>query len=173
MATYEKTGYERANSLPLNIVRGITTQNNVTLQAQPCALYGQVTDNGNLLEGVTVTATSPDKVVVGTTDANGNYSIELVSDTYTVVFSNKGYLSKRTSISLAPFEDRHLDVSIVKSKSNNTTTFLFGFDLPHSLMVIGLMLALVTICVALFINFKVRKKPELLVRDPQEEKKDE
>jgi hypothetical protein len=39
-------------------------------------------------------------------------------------------------------------------------------------MVIGLILALITISVALFINFKVRKKPELLGRDPQEDKID-
>ena len=63
---------------------------------------------------------------------------------------------------MAPFEDRPLSVSIAPSKDDNTTTYLFGFDLPHSLMVIGMMMALATICVALFINFKVRKKPELL-----------
>ena len=171
VATFEKKGYERTNSLPLNIVRGVTTQDNASMQAQPCTLFGQVTENGAPLEGVTVSATGTDRVVVATTDSNGNYSVQLTSDSYAVVFSKKGYDSKDLSISLAPFEDRHLDVSIVRSKSNNTATFLFGFDLPHSLMVVGLMLALVTICVALFINFKVRKKPELLVRDPQEEEK--
>ena len=173
VATFEKKGYERTNSLPIEIVRGATTQTNASMQAQPCKLYGQVMDNGNVLEGVTVTATGQDRVVVGTTDGNGNYSLQLVSDSYTVTFSKKGYDSKQSSISLAPFEDRILDMTIVKSKSNNTATYLFGFDLPHSLMVIGMMLALITICVALFINFKVRKKPELLGKDPQEEKKEE
>ena len=173
VATYEKKGYERTNSLPLDIVRGVTTQSNASMQAQPCKLFGQVNENGAPLEGVTVTATGQDRVVVGTTDSNGNYSIQLTSDSYTVVFGKKGYDSKDLSISLAPFEDRHLDISIIRSKSNNTATFLFGFDLPHSLMVVGLMLALITICVGLFINFKVRKRPELLVRDPQEEEKKE
>jgi hypothetical protein len=173
VATFTKNGYDRANSLPLNIFRGITTQDNVSLQAQPCTLFGKVTENGNPQDGVTITARGPDKDVVGTTDVNGNYSIQLTSDSYTVTFSKKGFDPKDVSVSLAPFEDRRLDASIVKSKSNNTATYLFGFDLPHSLMVVGMMMALATICVALFINFKVRKKPELLGKDPQGDVKKE
>jgi hypothetical protein len=172
VATFTKNGYDRANSLPLNIFRGVTTQENVSMAAQPCILFGKVIENGNPQDGVTVTARGQDKQVVGTTDANGNYSIQLTSDSYTVTFSKKGFDPKDVAVSLAPFEDRRLDVSIVKSKSNNTTTYLFGFDLPHSLMIVGMIMALGTICVALFINFKVRKKPELLGQDPQEDTKE-
>ena len=142
---------------------------NATMQAQPCTLYGRVTENGNPQDGVTVTAQGTDSIRTGTTDANGNYSLKLTSDTYMVTFSKKDFDAKAVSVSLAPFEDRQIDVSIVKSKSNNTTTYLFGFDLPHSLMIVGLIMALGTICVALFINFKVRKKPELLGIEPQDE----
>ena len=172
VATFTKNGYDRANSLPLNMIRGVTVQENASIQAQPCTLFGKVTENGNPQDGVTVTAQGQDKVVVGTTDANGNYSIKLTSDSYVVSFSKKGFDTKQASVTLAPFEERPLDVSIVKSKSNNTATYLFGFDLPHSLMIIGLMMALATICVALFINFKVRKKPELLGNDPKENEKE-
>jgi hypothetical protein len=172
VATFTKNGYDRANSLPLNIFRGVTTQENVSMVAQPCILFGKVTENGNPQDGVTVTARGQDKQVVGTTDVNGNYSIQLTSDSYTVTFSKKGFDTKDVPVSLAPFEDRRLDTSIVKAKNNNTTTYLFGFDLPHSLMIVGMMMALATICVALFINFKVRKKPELLGKDPQEDVKE-
>ena len=171
MATFTKLGYDRTNSLPLEITRGVTSLDNATLQAQPCTLYGRVTENGNPQDGVTVTAQGTDSIKTGTTDANGNYSLKLTSDTYTVTFSKKDFDAKAVSVSLAPFEDRQIDVSIVKSKSNNTTTYLFGFDLPHSLMIVGLIMALGTICVALFINFKVRKKPELLGIEPQDEMK--
>lgn len=173
VATFQKNGYDRTNSLPIEIVRGITLQQNASMQAQPCTLYGQITENGNPQEGVTVTAQGTDKVVVGTTDNNGNYSLQLTSDSYTVTFSKKGFDSKQASISLAPFENRLLDESITRSMNNNTATYLFGFDLPHSLMVIGLILSLATICVGLFINFRVRKKPELLGKDPKEDKKEE
>jgi hypothetical protein len=173
VATFTKNGYDKANTLPLNIVRGVTVQKNESMTSQPCTLFGKVTDNGNSQDGVTVTAKGTDKVVVGTTDANGNYSIQLTSDSYTVTFSKKGFDSKDVSLALSPFESRRLDTSIVKATSNNTATYLFGFDLPHSLMVIGMIMALATICVALFINFKVRKKPELLGKDPQEEKKED
>jgi hypothetical protein len=173
VATFTKKGYDRTNSLPLEIFRGITTIENASMQAQPCTLFGQVTQNGGPLEGVKVTAVGHDTIKVGTTDTNGNYSIQLTSDSYVVTFSKKNFDSKEVSISLAPFEDRHIDATILKSKSNNTAVFLFGFDLSHSLMVIGLMLALITICIALFINFRVRKRPELLGRDPQEDKRDE
>jgi len=169
VATFTKLGYDRTNSLPLEITRGVTSLDNATLQAQPCTLYGRVTENGNPQDGVTVTAQGTDSIRTGTTDANGNYSLKLTSDTYTVTFSKKDFDAKAVSVSLAPFEDRQIDVSIVKSKSNNTTTYLFGFDLPHSLMIVGLIMALGTICVALFINFKVRKKPELLGIEPQDE----
>jgi hypothetical protein len=171
VATFTKLGYDRTNTLPLEITRGVTTLKNASMQAQPCTLFGHVTENGNPQDGVTITARGQDTVKTGTTDANGNYSIQLTSDTYTVTFTKSDYDAKDVAVSLAPFEDRQLDVSIVKSKSDNTTTYLFGFDLPHSLMVIGLILALVTICAALFINFKVRKDPELLGQDPQDEKK--
>jgi hypothetical protein len=172
VASFTKNGYDRANSLPLNIFRGITTQENVSLVAQPCTLFGKVTENGNPLEGVLVTARGQDKVVVGATDSNGNYSIKLTADTYNVTFSKKNFDPNVVQITLAPFEDRPLSVSIAPSKDDNTTTYLFGFDLPHSLMVIGMMMALATICVALFINFKVRKKPELLDQDPQKDAKE-
>jgi hypothetical protein len=173
VATFTKIGYDRANSLPLNIFRGVTTQDNASLQAQPCTLFGKVTENGNPEDGVVITARGSDKQVVGTTDANGNYSIQLTSDSYTVTFSKKGFDPKDVSVSLAPFQHRQLDTSIVKSKNNYTATYLFGFDLSHSLMIVGLIMALATICVALFINFKVRKKPELLGQDPQEDTKKE
>jgi hypothetical protein len=172
VVTFEKKGYERTNSLPLEIIRGVTKQQNASMQAQPARLSGRVTDNNNPVDGVTVTVISQYKSEVVNTDTTGNFSIQLTSDTYTVTFSKKGYDPKEVSISIAPFEDRKIDVSIVKSKSNNSATFLFGFDLPHSLMVVGLMLALITICVALFINFKVRKKPEMLGKDPDEGKKE-
>lgn len=173
VVTFDKKGYERTNSLPLDILRGITSQENASMQAQPCTLFGQVTENGKPQEGVTVTAQGTDSVKSSITDSNGNYTIKLTSDSYRITFSKKNYDAKEVSITLDPFEVRHLEVSILKTKSNNTNTFLFGFDLPHSLMVIGLMLALLTICVALFINFKVRKKPELLGKDPQGEQKEE
>ncbi|MGD0817884.1 MAG: carboxypeptidase-like regulatory domain-containing protein [Methanomassiliicoccales archaeon] len=173
VATFTKKGYDRTNSLPLEISRGISSQENATMQAQPCTLFGQVTENSNPQEGVTVTVRGQDNIVkTGTTDTNGNYSIQLTSDSYTVTFSKKNFDAKEVSVSLAPFEDRRLDASIVKSKSNNTVTYLFGFDLSHSLMILGLMMALATICVALFINFKVRKKPELLGEDPKKDKKE-
>lgn len=172
VATFTKNGYDRANSLPLNLIRGVITQENVSMVAQPCILFGTVTENGNPQEGVTVTARGADTVWTGTTYANGNYSIQLTSDSYTVTFSKKGFDSKEVPVSLAPFEDRRLDASIVKSKNGNATTYLFGFDLPHSLMVVGLILALGTICTALFVNFKVRKKPELLGQDPKEDIKE-
>ena len=171
VANFTKNGYANYNSLPLIIVRGVTLQQNASMEAQPGKLFGKVTENGNPQEGVTVTAQGADKVVVGTTDANGNYSIQLISDTYTVTFSKKGFDPKAVPVSLAPFENRSLDASIVKSV-NSTATYLFGFDLSHSLMIIGLMMALATICVALFINFKVRKKPELLSKEPRDDKKE-
>jgi hypothetical protein len=170
VATFTKLGYDRNFSFPLEIVRGVTTLENASMQAQPCTLYGQVTENGVPQEGVTVTVRGNDVVKTDTTDAKGNYSIQVTSDSYTITFTKKDFDAKDVTVTLAPFEDRQLDVSIVKTKSDNTTTYLFGFDLPHSLMVIGLMLSLITICAALFINFKVRKRPELLGKDPQEEK---
>jgi hypothetical protein len=170
VATFTKLGYERTNSLPLGITRGVTAYENASMQAQPCTLFGRVTENGVAQDGVTVTARGQDTTWTGTTDTNGNYSIKLTADSYTVTFTKKDYDPKDVSVTLAPFEDRQLDASIAKSKNNNTATYLFGFDLPHSLMVIGLIMALATICAALFINFKVRKRPELLGKDPQEEK---
>jgi hypothetical protein len=47
-------------------------------------------------------------------------------------------------------------------RENNTQTYLFGFDLAHSLMVVGLTISLVLLIVALFFSIKVRKKPEIL-----------
>ena len=66
VATFTKMGYDRTNSLPLDINRGITSQENASMQAQPCTLFGQVTENGNPQDGVTITAKGQDTVKIGT-----------------------------------------------------------------------------------------------------------
>jgi hypothetical protein len=90
--TASKNGYQTSSQTSIRVVAGQTTNLNFTLTPLPTTghITGTVTDaNGNPIEGAQVTAGSNS----ASTNATGDYSIELAAGTYNVTVSADGYQS--------------------------------------------------------------------------------
>ncbi|KAF5063494.1 Carboxypeptidase regulatory-like domain protein [anaerobic digester metagenome] len=164
-----KVGYYKSDPVALLMVRGTTNTTNFYMEEQPADLGGKVEYDGKGLNGVTVKLSSSLFTAETVTDEDGNYTFSQVpSGSYTITFSKESFLSRSLSVGLTPFEVRELDVEMEYDNANNTQTFLLGLDLAHSLMVIGLSVSIMVLIVGIYINYKVRRKPELLERDDSE-----
>jgi hypothetical protein len=165
-----KIGYYSSDPMPpVVMVRGETKSVDFVLQEQPAELGGKVEYDGSGLKGVTVKISSALFTAETVTDENGNYTFSQVpSGTYTITFSKESFLSRSLSVGLTPFEVRELDVEMEYDNVNNTQTFILGLDLAHSLMVIGLTVSIMVLIVGIYVNYRIRRKPELLDRDESE-----
>ncbi|MBM4237239.1 MAG: carboxypeptidase regulatory-like domain-containing protein [Euryarchaeota archaeon] len=175
VAYAEKTGYWTAyHTEPVVIVRGRTTMLNFTLDEQPAKLFGKVTWGGSPVVGVQVMLQSATFTTSTNTDANGNYTVSNVpTGSYTLDFRKQGYVDKSIQISLSPFEEKRYDVVLDKEPVEGSTGFIPGFDLPHSLMIVGLILAIIILIASIIIRHKIGQKPELLAVEEEPEKKEE
>ncbi len=166
-----KVGYYTSDPQPpVVLVRGETKSLDFVLQEQPADLGGKVEYDGNGLKGVTVKLSSPLFSAETVTDEDGNYTFSQVpSGTYTMTFSKDSFLSRTVNVGLTPFEVRELNVEMEYDTANNTQTFLLGLDLAHSLMVVGLIVSIVVLIIGIYVNYKIRRKPELLDQDESEQ----
>lgn len=162
-----KVGYYSSDPMPpVVLIRGETKSVDFVLQEQPAELGGKVEYDGSGLKGVTVKLSSSLFTAETVTDEDGNYTFSQVpSGSYTITFSKESFLTNSMSVGLTPFEVRELDVEMEYDNANNTQTFLLGLDLAHSLMVIGLTVSIMVLVVGIYVNYKIRRKPELLDRD--------
>lgn len=168
--TASKVGYYDSEPMPaVVLVRGEPEVRNFVLEEQTADLGGVVMYDGNGLKGVTVKLSSPLFTAVTVTDDDGNYTFSQVpSGSYTVTFSKESFLSRSLNVGLTPFEVRRLNVEMEFDSVNNTQTFLLGLDLAHSLMIVGLTVSIMVLVVGIYINYKIRRKPELLDKDDSE-----
>lgn len=170
VAHAEKEGYNTDHyDLPVVVVRGETTEVNFTLEQPPAILFGQVMFGTRGLAGVTVQISSGDSSKSTITDSNGFYRITDISvGAYIITFSKQDYFQQQFEITFSPSQIENLDVAMEK-ETGAGEGFIPGFDLPHSLMLTGLILALITLIFALFVRMRIEKKPELLEREELEE----
>lgn len=173
IAYAEREGYDRTYyPTPVTVVRGASVDMNFTLTEQPSRLLGKVTFNNAPLSGVRVTAVGDDMSErVVQTDGEGIYRFDTIpAGHYTLTFTRSGYDSVEVSVNLAPLKDNVKDAQMKRAAVQGGEGFFPGYDLSHSLMIIGLALSLITIVAALFIRYRVRRRPDLL---SEEEEKSE
>lgn len=165
-----KVGYYSSDPMPpVVMVRGQTAEVDFVLREQPADLGGKVEYDGAGLKGVVVKLSSALYTVETVTDEDGNYSFSQVpSGSYTMTFSKDSFLTKTLSVGLSPFEVREMSVELEYDSANNTQTFILGLDLAHSLMIIGLTVSLMVLIIGIYVNYRIRRKPELLDRDESE-----
>ena len=165
----EKVGYRLSiNATPILIKKGSMSVVNFSLEEQPATLFGKVLSNGEAVEGALVTIGEGDARLQTTSDQGGNYTLtDLVAGTYTVTVEKEGYVKNSITVNIKPFEERRMDLS-VDQEAEEADTYLAGFDLPHSLMIAGLALALVILSVAIVIRFRVIRDPGLLAEEEEE-----
>ncbi len=167
----KKLGYYDSKPMPaVVLVRGVEPNKvDLVLKEQTADLGGRVEYDGSGLKGVTVKLSSPLFTAETITNENGNYTFSKVpSGTYVMTFSKEDFLSKTLNVGLNPFEVRELDLDMEYDSANNTQSFILGLDLAHSLMVIGLTVSIMLLVIGIYVNHKVRRKPELLDRDDSE-----
>jgi len=172
VAIAQKAGYEvETYPHPVEVERGVVTVVDFEMEGQPGRLFGNVTFGGARIAGAQVSVLSNNvEIAHATTNSSGGYTIVgLSAGTYTVTFSKEGYGSTSQVIQFSAFEERHLDGTLKADNLISGGGFVPGYDLPHSLMIVGFFLALVMVSVALFIRFKVSKKPDLLPKDEAED----
>ena len=135
-------------------------------------LLGKVTLNGAPCDGVSVQLLQGSAVIKQTvTDANGNYTItNVVAGDYLLEFTESGFQDKGVPTSVAPNREQRLDVSMQLTPVEGLPGFIDGLDLTHSLMVVGLIMALGMIAVAFFVSNKGKKRSDLLAVPEEEDK---
>ncbi|MBC7108414.1 MAG: carboxypeptidase regulatory-like domain-containing protein [Methanomassiliicoccales archaeon] len=170
IAYAEKQGYWTSYfNEPVVIIRGKKTVLNFTLVEQPAKLYGRVYFGDSPVAGVQVVLQSQSFSASTTTDANGNYTLSNVpAGTYSLTFRKQGYQEKTVQITLSPFEEKRYDFSIEREAIEESSGFIPGFDLPHSLMVVALSVAIIILIISLFIRFKIVQNPELMAQEEPE-----
>jgi hypothetical protein len=175
-----KLGYNTSSYLGVIVVRpGAATWVNFSLEEQPASLSGKTTmaDGTTPLEGVVVQLVSTDFSAQTTSDAKGHYSLQRIpAGPYTLTYTKSGYQKQAYTMNFNPYEVKTFDAKLERS-ATEPSTYLFGYDLAHSLMIIGLVLALVTMCAAIFLVLRLGHRPDLLVKieedEPDRDKKDE
>ena len=178
VAYAEKRGYNPAGiTEPIILERGDTHKLNFTLEKQAASIYGTVYgENSNALEGVKVTLSPTDSSAASVviTDSNGNFTISDVPvGDYTITFEKDNYHSNQQNVAFGPYENKRLDVSLTRT-TKNTTAILFGYDLTHSMMIIGFGVGLVMVLFGIVICLRVLKKPEILAKiETEDEPKNE
>jgi hypothetical protein len=164
--------YDSAQQPPVTMARNVTVNLDFVLDEQPAELKGRVVYQGDGLSGVKVVIVSDQFTSTVYTDENGNYTFQLIpAGSYKISFSKDTYKDRVQDIGLSPFEIETLNMEMEFDSANNTRTFLFDFDLGHSLMVIGLTVTLILLLVALVVNYKARKKPDMVEKEEDSEDK--
>jgi hypothetical protein len=171
VARAEKIGYwTNVSQQPVYVNENAVTDVNFILEPQPARIFGVVTVNGGPEEGVTVklmSGTLEEKVTV--TDVNGNYSFSnVIAGEYQVVFSKEGLEEKTYPISISPFEDKELSISMSREPNSGSSGFIDGLDLTHSMMVVALIVVVLLMLFGLFIKIRATKRPELLAKEEEE-----
>ncbi len=157
---------------PITIAKGSDLVIDLTLKASSNyygGLTGRVEHNGNMLSGAKVTLSAEGINQATTTDENGNYTFKQLSPgSYALMISKNGYVGVSYDVVIAPLSNIVQDASLERDSLPGTSGFVRDFDLSHSLMVVGLVLALSTSLVSLLIMRRIRGRPELLEREEQE-----
>lgn len=143
--------------------KNVTVSNNSTatvnfiLTAFPEIMSGEAMFGDQPLADVTVTITSNDgaKWVV-TTANNGTYfsPSALAPGNYTLSFSKSGYSAVTENIAFDPIGSTTYNVSMTRETLFSTEGFIPGYDLPHSLMIIALFIALTTLVITLWMQHR-------------------
>ncbi|MCL2143160.1 MAG: carboxypeptidase-like regulatory domain-containing protein [Methanomassiliicoccaceae archaeon] len=154
--------YEDDDACMVDVNAGGLSLSDTAMVRATGTIYGAVTraDNDSPVQGVTVQVIGPDGKVIasGRTDGDGMYSIECPNrDGYTVSTSSL-YLKEMSyeNVDLDAGETVRLDFAL---ELKEEATYLFGFDLTHSLMLIGGIIGLFLLIFAISYRIHIGKHP--------------
>lgn len=169
----EKEGYSSGKITGSNFKTVSSGVNiiDLTLTGQPSTLTGTVLFEQQPLADVEVTVSSGNfSRPPVTTSSEGRYVISNIpAGNYTVTFSKNGYRTVETTVNLEPEGFKSQDMEMERMGLPISEGFLGDYDLAHSLMIVGLGLAISTLVLAILVRYRVRKRPDLLSEEDESE----
>ncbi|MCL2607324.1 MAG: carboxypeptidase-like regulatory domain-containing protein [Methanomassiliicoccaceae archaeon] len=137
-------------------------------------ISGVVTHNNTPVRGASVDAVDSAGNVLLTerTDDDGKYTMILPTGTYTIVAGSSFHDSRTVTVSLE-YHGEILENIDFELTARSGTTYLFDFDLPHSLMIIGGIIGLLMFIVVVLYRIHLGRHPEDSKICSYSEKKDQ
>ncbi len=157
----EKNGFDDAfTHQPFYLPGGSAQDLDFNLTGQQTKLVGRVTISGNGISGVLVTLTQNNVTYSNYTDHNGDYQfLSVPSGNCSILFSKEGYANYTQSIDLSTSAGNTLNVQMIWAQTSGDQGFIPGYDLPHSLMIVGLIIAFMTVVVSTSIMLWAKIRP--------------
>lgn len=132
-------------------------------------LSGEVASSTFLIADALVLLIDPDsneKVDETTTNTKGIYYFEKVpTGDYIVRVERNGFISTEQPVRIDEGETAILDFDLARIDQS----YIFGQDLPHTLMIVGAVIALFMMLVSFYIRIKAGEDPNLLYPYEEEE----
>jgi hypothetical protein len=158
-------GYESNDSSGVVVNKGAKLTFNVELIPKPGQLMGDVrsADTFELLEGYRVTISGPTQRETYTNDKGqyvfagltpGNYTITVVPPSSDSRFSP--YIAYTIEVEPEGVTTHDVSMKLVKQALGG---FVFGLDLPHSFMVLALVLTLMVLVIAVYVRLRRFQTP--------------
>jgi len=137
------------------------------------SISGTVSNGTFMISNAQVTLLDSDGDVYGKparTDGDGFYQfVDIPTGTYTLVVVRNGYETMQTLVVIAPSENTVANFDLPNIERN----YLFGLDMPHSMMLIGVFLASCLLVIAVGFRLQVGETPEMLYLKSLEEEEEE
>jgi hypothetical protein len=161
VVTASLQGYNNMSVFQVEIRRGFEAQLNFNLTGLPGALYGIVVDEetGDYLAGVQVVVLPQRETI---TNINGEFEFTgLKAGEYMVRFTLDGY----RPIEIGPVvitleETTEVQTIHMEPTRESFGGFVFGFDLPHSMMILALFLTIVILAFAVVLRIRTFEAPD-------------
>jgi len=155
-----KEGYADAYyHSPLQVEAGSTSRTyNFTMEGTMVDAHGSVVDEaGQPIKGATVTLIGVQKVEA-VTDSNGNFKIAAPAGEYSMEVSINGFQTAYRDGIFLSVGDNDLDtMTMHQSRLPGQDGFIGDLDLPHSLMILGLMSAVAVMMLAVALRWRSRR----------------
>jgi len=172
-----KIGYSVLNYdvLTIDIADAVDGVLNVPMIAMVEAfgtITGSVKHNTNPASGILIYVhdrNSGDLVAKTASEIDGTYNVEVRTGEYTVSINNVYYEAPSIDVDLGREIVTGIDFELTVREG---TTYLFGFDLTHSMMVIGGIIGLILLIFAILYRINIAKHPELSKIHQDRKKKD-
>jgi len=124
-------------------------------------ISGIVTHNGVPVRGASVDAVDSAGNILLTerTDDDGTYTMLLPTGTYTIV-AGSSFHEPRSVVVTLEYHGENMENLDFELTARSGTTYLFNFDLPHSLMLIGGIIGLLMFIVVILYRIHLSRHPE-------------
>lgn len=175
MVSASKEGYNTSyHSELVTLVKGSVEEVSFTMTEtviQYAKLSGRVTYNGEPLGGVKVVLTPQEGAdLVTISDASGNYTFEQVAPgEYMAYLSKDGFVTSEKRITVEPLKGLVTDFTMKRNTLPGNSGFVLDYDLSHSMMIVGLGLALLVTLASLVLRQRIKANPDLLEKEKEDE----